>query len=116
MPAQSNTEILLGTVIGQLKGIETRLDRQDTSRGVLHEKVNGIVTRITYIETDVSTLKGKVEGIEQTTSKVQDLTAKAAGAGMLGRGLLTLGGWLLGAALALYQFWSWLKAWFIAPG
>jgi hypothetical protein len=112
----SNTDVLLGTVIGQLEGIEKRLDRQDASRGVLHDKVNGMVMRLTHMESDVFSLKDKVEGIEKVTGAAKELSLKAQGAGWLGSKLLGLGGWVLGAAVALYQFWGWLKAWFITPG
>jgi len=114
--ATSNTDLLLGTVIGQLEEIGKRLDRQDASRGELHQKVNAVVLRMTHMETDVSSLKNKIEGIEKITGAAKELSLKAQGAGWLGTKLIALGGWVLGAAVMLYQFWGWLSSMFNRAG
>lgn len=101
--SESSIERALGVVIGKLDGIEGRLDKQDASRAILHQRLDDLVMRTTHLESDMLSVKGRVEANEKVTVEVTTLRSKAEGAGTLGRWLIRLGigvvtaaGWLVG--------------------
>lgn len=98
MPAESNIERSLGIVVGKLEGIERRLERQDESRAVLHQRLDQLVIRTTHLESDMTSMKARTDDFQTVSDSVRNMTAQAQGAGTLGRWLLKIGGWLISAA------------------
>lgn len=74
---------------------QARQARQDESGTILHRRMDEMVMRQTHLETDVSFLKHKVDAHDKITGKVTTMVETAKGAGMMGHGLLTAGGWCL---------------------
>lgn len=99
MPGNTtNIERALGIVVGKLEGIENRLERQDHSRQILHERLDQLVIRITHVESDLSGVKRQTDDMQSVTDDVKAMRQQAQGAGSMGRWLLKIGGWLLSAA------------------
>lgn len=101
---ESSVERTLGLVLGKLEGIEDRLERADTSRAVIHQRLDNLVTRTAHLETDMTTTKTTVKAMQAVTDDVTKLRTQAQGAGTLGRwllrigiGIITLAGWIVGA-------------------
>ncbi len=88
MPANSNIERALGIDVGKLEGIEKRLERQDESRAVLHQRLDDVVLRMTHVEVDVTSLRNRTDAMEEVTNQVETMRQRAIGAGTLGRWML----------------------------
>lgn len=107
-----SNEVLLGELRGGLAGLEKLLNEERAyaraSRATVHEKLDGFNQRLSGVESSVVGITKKVDRLEDTSATVKELTLKAEGAGWLGQRLLTLGGWIIGGAVALYQFGDWI--------
>jgi len=78
------------------------------SRANVHRRLDDLVERTTHLETDTSTVKRKVEDMEKVTVEVTTMRTKAEGAGTLGCWLISVGGWVISAAVSIIGFYTWL--------
>lgn len=115
MPEDRNIYRILGELTGEVKGLrrDVQEDREASKeyRSAVRKDIQDVVLRITHVETETATLRRetssisrRVDKLQAVTDDVQELRAKAAGAGLLGHwlvrigiGVVTLGGWLYAA-------------------
>lgn len=74
------------------------------------EKLNGQDVTLALLGDRLGRVEQKISGQELTLQEYQDLKKKAEGAGWLGRRLLWLGSFVLGAAGWIYASWSTITA------
>ena len=86
----------------------TAIEEANKSRGEVHRRLDDLVDRTAKLETDTSTVKRKVEAMEDVTVAVTTIRTRAEGAGTLGRWLLTVGGWVISAAVSIVGFYTYL--------
>lgn len=84
------------------------IEEANKSRGEVHRRLDDLVDRNSKLETDMTTVKQKVEAMEDVTVEVTTMRTRAEGAGTLGRWLLTLGGWVISAAVSIVAFYTYL--------
>lgn len=102
--SEASVERTLGQILGELKGIDDRLQRADDSRAVVHRRLDEVSHRLSHLEGEAETTKAKVNQMQAVTDDVVKLRAQAQGAGTVGRwlirigiGVVTLAGWIIGA-------------------
>lgn len=86
----------------------TAISDANESRANVHRRLDDLVARTTHLETDTASVKRKVNDMEKVTVDVTMMRTKAKGAGTLGRWLLTLGGWVISAAVSITAAWTYL--------
>ena len=86
----------------------TAIEEANKSRGEVHRRLDDLVARTGKLETDTSSVKAKVDAMEDVTVAVTTMRSKAEGAGTLGRWLLTMGGWVISAAVSIVGFYTYL--------
>ncbi|MGF6253765.1 hypothetical protein [Ensifer sp. LBL] len=109
----AETKIILDQIrdLGAL--IERREEQADARRRDLWKEINGLNL---YMVREMSAILARVEAVEKavasaspTLSDYQDMRKKAEGAGLLGRTLWRIGGWLIAGASTLYATYQWLQ-------
>jgi len=106
--SEASVEQTLGQILGELKGIDYRLQRADDSRAVVHRRLDEVSERTVHLENEVHSMRREMEGMQAVTDDVTKLRERAVGAGTLGRGLLILGGWIVGAASGAGVVYPWI--------
>ena len=80
----------------------------NASRKDVHRRLDDIVDRTSHLENGTAEIKRKVDAMEEVTIEVTTLRHQAQGAGTLGHWLITIGGWLLGAAATVVSAYTYL--------
>jgi len=99
-----------------LDEIKATLIRSDQSRSKMHEAIESVVRGQDMLKLEFVHAKEiaehrhtahdmRIAALETTSDGVKMLRAKAAGAGLLGRFLIGIGGTLLGAITTAYGLW-----------
>lgn len=101
-------ETKLETIISQLGEIARDLATASESRKKVYEAQESVGRQIMTLDHRIQTLEREVAAFAPTSANVERLRERAIGAGTLGRWLILLGGWLVGAAAGLMQAYTWL--------
>ncbi|WP_048649080.1 DUF1515 family protein [Nitratireductor soli] len=88
--SEASVERTLGQILGELKGIDDRLQRADDSGAVVHRRLDEVSTRLSHMEGEVDATKQKIEQMQAVTDDVVKLRTQAQGAGTVGRWLVRL--------------------------
>lgn len=97
--------------IRDLKGDLQEIRKEGSKRGQdIWRKLSDQDTQLALLGDRLGRVEGKLSGQELTLQEYQDLKKKAEGAGWLGRRLLWLGSFVLGAAGWIYASWSTITA------
>jgi len=116
---QNNSQILgsLQSSVETLKeNFEAELARRmkydemaSKSRERLFEAQERMNLELRTVVIQVARIDDDVRAIKNSTDATRAMGLKAEGAGLLGKYLMKVGGWLIAAAVSLYQFWDWFK-------
>lgn len=74
--AGNGTRQQLGILIGELRGINRRLDQADESRTRMHERLNEQTAQVSDLKHDVSLLSGKVAATEGKVTEVLSVVGR----------------------------------------
>ncbi len=67
----SATQRELGQLIGELKQINTRLDRADESRSRLHERVDDMADNVSAMAVSVESMRGQMTGVAADVAEMR---------------------------------------------
>lgn len=106
---------LADKIEGNEKRNVTAIEEANKSRKEMYARIETLVERTgrieaenTAIKRDSEEIRAKIDGMEKVTVKVTEMSTKAEGAGTLGRWLLTVGGWVISAAVSIVGYYTYL--------
>lgn len=102
-------------ILDRLGRIETRMDADKAdaseSRRRVHEKLEQQGLTLVALDHRMAAVEKSVDSAAPTLSEFAQRKAQAQGAGMLGRALWYIGGWLLGGAAGIYALRDQIYTW-----
>jgi len=105
-------EVHVTLILSKFDEISRQLseDRRDSaeSRRRTYEKLDSTNASITALDNRVDGLEKSINTMSPTVAEFLEYKSQVRGAGRLGKGLWWLGGFILGAAVALVNGWNWI--------